>query len=306
MGERRSRTSSNGVKGSAVSTHYHKEGKVSVVAEGYLAPSEITKYTIVVGKQKTERRRLEVLLMAILAGMYIAMGALASSTASHAITNQGLAKLVAGVVFPIGLMFIIINGGDLFTGNCLIFVAVLDKKVTMKDFLGNLAIVFIGNFIGAMLLAWLEASGGMFRISGGLLGASTVTTAVAKVNLSFGQAFTLGVICNLFVCAGVWMTYGATDVAGKLLAAFFSILAFVISGSEHIVANMYYIPAGILAKGNPLFVEMAGANPAHLANLTWKGFFINNAIPVTIGNILGGMILGAMYHVIYQRLRHDA
>lgn len=244
-------------------------------------------------------------MMAILAGMYIAMGGLAASTASHAIANQGLAKLVAGAVFPIGLMFIIINGADLFTGNCLIFVAVLDRKVTIRDFFGNLAIVFLGNLIGAVLLAWLEASGGMFRMSNGSLGASTIATAVAKVNMSFGQAFILGVLCNLFVCAGVWLTYGATDVAGKLLAAFFSILAFVISGSEHIVANMYYIPAGIFARRNPMFVEMAGVNPAHLANLTWKGFFVNNGIPVTLGNILGGMILGAMYQVIYRRLRHD-
>jgi formate/nitrite transporter len=285
--------------------HCHREGKVDTLAKGYLTPAEITEYTVTVGIQKTQRQYLEVLIMAILAGMYIAMGGLAASTAAHAITNQGLAKLVAGAVFPIGLMFIIINGGDLFTGNCLIFVAVLDRKVTIRDFFGNLAIVFLGNLIGAVLLAWLEASGGMFRISNGLLGASTIATAVAKVNMSFGQAFILGVMCNLFVCAGVWMTYGATDVAGKLLAAFFSILAFVISSSEHIVANMYYIPAGIFAKSNPLFVEMAGVDSAHLANLTWKGFFVKNGIPVTLGNILGGMILGAMYQVIYRRLRHD-
>lgn len=271
----------------------------------YLAPAEITEYNIAVGVQKTRRRNLEVLLMAVLAGMYIAMGALASSTASHAITNQGLAKLVAGAVFPIGLMFIVINGADLFTGNCLTIVAVLDGKVKLSDFANNMAIVFLGNFLGAVPLAWIQATGGMLNMSNGLFGASTVATAVAKTNMSFGQAFLLGILCNLFVCAGVWMVCGATDVTGKLLAAFFSILAFVISGSEHIVANMYYIPAGIFARNNALFVEMAGVHADQLANLTWKGFFVNNAIPVTLGNLLGGIVIGAMYHVIYQQLHRN-
>jgi formate/nitrite transporter len=275
------------------------------LSKRYLAPAEITEYSIGVGVRKTQRRNPEVLLMAILAGMYIAMGALASSTASHAIANQGLAKLVAGTVFPIGLMFIVINGADLFTGNCLTIVAVLDGKVTPSNFAKNLAIVFLGNFIGAIPLAWIQANGGMFNMTNGLFGASTVATAVAKTNMSFGQALILGILCNLFVCAGVWMVYGATDVAGKLLAAFFSILAFVISGSEHIVANMYYVPAGIFARNNPLFVEIAEVPSAQLANLTWKGFLINNAIPVTLGNIVGGIIIGAMYHIIYRQLDRD-
>jgi len=273
------------------------------LSKRHLAPAEITEYSIAVGVQKTQRPNLEVLLMAILAGMYIAMGALASSTASHAIINQGLAKLVAGAVFPIGLMFIVINGADLFTGNCLTIVAVLDRKINLSAFARNLAIVLVGNFLGAVPLAWIEANGGMLNLSNGLFGASTVATAVAKTNIGFGQAFMLGIMCNLFVCAGVWMIYGAIDVAGKLLAAFFSILAFVVSGSEHIVANMYYIPAGIFAKHNPLFVEIAGVNADQLANLTWKGFLLNNAIPVTLGNILGGIMIGATYHIIYRQAR---
>ncbi len=282
--------------------HGHRERDAAVLTKGYLTPAEITEYTIGVGIQKTGRGNLEVLLMAILAGMYIAMGALASSTASHAITNQGLAKLVAGTVFPIGLMFVVINGGDLFTGNCLIFVAVMDKKVKLGHFAKNLAIVFLGNFLGAVALAWIEANGGMFNMTNGLLGASTIVTAVAKTNMSFGRAFILGILCNLFVCGGIWMIHGATDVPGKLLAAFFSILAFIISGGEHIVANMYYIPAGILARSNPLFVELAKVSPVQLGNLTWKGFLINNAIPVALGNILGGTLIGAMYYVIYRQL----
>ncbi|NMB45498.1 MAG: formate/nitrite transporter family protein [Firmicutes bacterium] len=265
----------------------------------------MTEYAITVGVSKIKRKNLEVLLMAILAGMYIAMGALASSTASHAITNQGVAKLVAGAVFPIGLMFIVINGADLFTGNCLTVVAVLDKQISIWDFAKNLGIVFLGNFLGSVALAWMETKGGMFGMSQGFLGASTVATAAAKTNMSFGRAFILGILCNLFVCAGVWMTYGATDVAGKILAAFFSIMAFVISGSEHVVANMYYIPAGIFARSNSVFAEMAEMSLDELAHLTWKGFFLHNAIPVTLGNIVGGVIVGAMYHMIYRQLQND-
>ncbi len=272
------------------------------MARGYLTPTEITDYTIEAAIQKTQRKNTEVLLMAILAGMYIAMGALAASTASHAVANSGLAKLVAGAVFPIGLMFVILNGADLFTGNCLSAVGVMDKKVRLGDFIKNLAIVLAGNFIGATALAWMQAHGGMFSMSDGAFGAYTVAAAVAKTNLSFGQAFILGIICNIFVCAGVWMAYAATDVTGKIFASFFSILAFVISGSEHIVANMYYIPAGIFAKSNSLYVELAGVRPTELANLTWRGFLINNAIPVTLGNIIGGVVIGAMYYTIYKRI----
>ncbi len=281
--------------------YYPLERDAHRMAKGYLTPVEITRYTIEAGIKKTQRPFKEVLPMAVLAGMYIAMGALAASTVSHGIANQGLAKLAAGAIFPIGLMFIIINGGDLFTGNCLISVALLDRKVSLRDFATNLAIVFLGNFIGAVAIAWMQAFGGMFNMSSGLFGSYTVATAVAKTNIGFGQAFALGILCNIFVCAGVWMTYGATDVAGKLLAAFFSIMAFVISGSEHIVANMYYIPAGIFAKSNSLFVEAAGVDLAQLGNLTWRGFMINNAIPVTLGNVIGGAIIGAMYYGIYRR-----
>lgn len=272
------------------------------MAKGYLTPAEITDYAIKVGVAKARRRNIKVLVLAIVAGIYIALGTLAASTASHDIANQGLAKLVAGVVFPIGLMFVVINGADLFTGNCLVFVSVLDKKIKFYEFIKNLTIVLIGNSIGAMAIAWMQANGGMFNMSDGKFGAYTISVAVAKTNINFSQAFILAVMCNIFVCAGVWMIYGATDVTGKLLASFFVIVAFVISGSEHIVANMYYIPAGIFAKSNLGFVEASGASLAELANLSWKGLFITNAIPVTLGNIVGGMIIGGFYHTIYKRL----
>mgnify|MGYP001149452992 CR=1 FL=1 len=275
------------------------------MSKGYLTPAEITDYTIKAGVTKVERKNIEVLLMAILAGMYIAMGALAASTASHAIANSGLAKLVAGAVFPIGLMFVVLNGADLFTGNCLIFMGVMDKKIRFRDFIKNLMIVLIGNSIGAIALGWMQVYGGMLNMSNGGFGAYIITTAVSKVNINFSQALVLAVMCNIFVCAGVWMVYASTDVSGKILASFFSIVAFVISGSEHIVANMYYIPAAMFAKSNAAFIELAGVTPDQLSNLTWKGFFLNNIIPVTIGNIIGGMIISAFYYIIYKKLNQS-
>ncbi len=272
------------------------------MGKGYLSPAEITDYTIKSGVTKVRRRNIEVLLMALLAGMYIAMGALTASTASHSVSNAGLAKVVAGVVFPIGLMFVVINGADLFTGNCLIYMAVLDKRIRFSEFMKNLGIVLVGNSIGAIVLAWMQANGGMFMMSDGGFGAYTIKVAAGKTNLPFGQALILAIMCNLFVCGGVWMIYGATDITGKILGSFFTVFTFVISGSEHIVANMYYIPAGIFAKSNMAFVEASGVSAAALANLSWKGLLINNAIPVTLGNIIGGMVIGAFYHTIYKGL----
>ncbi len=272
------------------------------MGKGYLSPAEITDYTIKAGIAKVGRRNIEVLLMALLAGMYIAMGALTASIASHNVANAGLAKVVAGAVFPIGLMFVVNNGSDLFTGNCLIYMAVLDKKIRFNQFMKNLAIVLLGNSIGAITLAWMQANGGMFQMSNGGFGAYTISVAVAKTNLGFSQALILAIMCNLFVCAGVWMSYSATDVTGKIFASFFTVFTFVISGSEHIVANMYYIPAGIFAKSNMAFVEASGVSAAQLANLSWKSLLVNNGIPVTLGNIIGGMIIGTFYHTIYKRL----
>lgn len=285
---------------------YHKQlGGLLKMSKGYLTPAEITDYTIKVGVTKVERKNIEVLLMAVLAGMYVAMGALAASTASHDIANKGLAKLVAGVVFPIGLMFVVLNGADLFTGNCLIFMGVMDKKVRFRDFIKNLTIVLIGNSIGAMTLAWMQVYGGMLNMSNGGFGAYIITTAVFKVNINFTQALVLAIMCNIFVCAGVWMIYSSTDVSGKILASFFSIVAFVISGSEHIVANMYYIPAAMLVKANTTLIELSGVTQAQLSNLTWKGFLLNNIIPVTIGNVIGGMIIALFYYTIYKKLNQS-
>lgn len=266
----------------------------------YLSPQEITNYTSDGGVNKVNRSVGLVLLMAIMAGVYISLGAFASTVAAHDIANKGIAKLVTGAVFPIGLMFVVLNGADLFTGNCLIIVSTLEKRTTWAGFARNLIIVLIGNFIGAMVMSLLVANSGILTMSDNRFGAYLIKTATSKVNLGFKEALCLSIICNIFVCAGIWMIYGAKDVTGKILAGFFSIFAFAISGAEHVVANMFYIPTALFASQvNPEFLEVAHVTADQL---TWSKFFINNIIPVTIGNIIGGLFIGCMYFIIYKKL----
>ncbi len=269
--------------------------------KNYLSPLEITEYTIEGGMNKVNRSFKIVFLMAIMAGIYVALGAFASSVAAHDITNKGVAKLVTGAVFPIGLMFVVINGADLFTGNCLIAVSCLHKRTTLMGFVKNLAIVLLGNFIGAVIIAFLVANSGLLSMSDNRFGAYVLKTAVSKTTLPFTQALCLAILCNIFVCAGIWMIYGAKDVTGKILAGFFAIFAFAISGAEHVVANMYYVPLALLTKGNVAFAEAAHLTAVQVEHLTWGSFFVNNVLPVTIGNILGGLFIGIMYFMIYKK-----
>lgn len=265
----------------------------------YLTPQEITDYTSVGGVNKVNRSTILVFMMAIMAGIYIALGGFASSVAAHGIANKGLAKLVTGAVFPVGLMFVVINGADLFTGNCLIVVSTLENKTKWSQFIKNLIIVLIGNFVGAVIIAFLVANSGSLTMSENAFGAYVIKTAVSKCNLTFIQALCLGIICNIYVCAGIWMIYAAKDISGKILAGFFSIFAFAISGAEHIVANMYYIPLALFSKGNEAFMQLAHATTDQLS---WKLFLTHNAIPVLIGNIIGGVFIGGMYFIIYKKL----
>lgn len=274
---------------------------VYIMTKNYLTPPEILQYTCEGGKQKVNREVKIVLFMGILAGIYIALGGFASSVAAHGVVDKGLSKLVAGSVFPIGLMFVVINGADLFTGNCLIAVSSFHKRTTWQEFLKNLCIVLIGNFIGAVSIAFIVANTDILSMSEYVFGGYALKTAIHKVNLSFKEAFLLGIICNLFVCGGIFMMYAAKDIAGKVLAGFFAIFAFVISGAEHVVANMYYIPIGLFSKQNSLFIEAAHLSTEQVASLTWKTFFIHNILPVTLGNLVGGLILAAIYYAIYKK-----
>lgn len=264
-----------------------------------LSPEEITTYVEEVGVKKANNKCVQTLLLGILAGVFIALGAYASSVASHGVSDPGLQKVVAGTVFPIGLILVLICGSELFTGNALLSIAWAEKKITTGQMLRNWTIVWVGNFIGAVLVAILVFSAGL--LTTGTVGGYAVKIAATKASIGFGPALASGILCNIIVCLSVWGTYASKDVMGKIFMGFFPIFAFVIAGFEHCVANMYYFSIGLLAKMNPAFVEASHVSAEKLDNLTVGGIF-NNLIPVTIGNVIGGAVcVGLVYWFIYRK-----
>lgn len=272
---------------------------------GFQTITEVIEQNIQNGIKKTNLTTKKLILLGIAAGFFIGIGAEASSLAMHGISNVGLARTVAGAVFPIGLMLIVLLGGELFTGNCLISMAVYDKKAKLKGMIRNLTIVYISNFIGAALMAWMINNCGQLNFSDGGAGAFTIKVALGKVGIDPMQAIVSGILCNVLVCLAIFMAATAKDVAGKCIAIFFPIFVFVISGFEHCVANMYYIPAGIFAAQNPLYAakatELYGITAEQLSGINF-GTMFSNLIPVTIGNIIGGMVfVGLLYWYLYRK-----
>lgn len=277
--------------------------------KNYLTPLEITEETIQTGIKKSKMTIVNMLILGILAGAFISFAAEGSNMAAFNLLAKaetyGLGKVLAGAVFGTGLMLVLIAGGELFTGNTMMIAGVLDKKVSIKAMLKNWFFVYVGNLIGSVLIAYMMNKSGLFSSGDSMLGAVTIKIAAYKVGLTFTQALFLGIMCNWLVCLAVWMAYGAKDMTGKIFAIFFPIWLFITSGFEHCVANMYYIPAGIIAKSNKSLTDaaaMLGVTPEKLEHLNWETFFTKNLIPVTLGNIIGGGILvGVVYWYVYIR-----
>lgn len=265
-----------------------------------LSPLGVTEYVEEMGYKKANNKFSQTLFLGILAGMFIALGAFGSAVASHSIQNFGVQKFIAGLVFPVGLLLVVICGAELFTGNCLLSVAVAQRRISIKDMARNLTIVFVGNFIGAIIIASLVYGAGLLDFNHGALGAYVIKAATKKANLSFSEALFSGILCNIIVSLSVWATYASKDIAGKAIMGFIPIFVFVISGFEHCVANMYYFTIALYAKGISEFVINSHMAPQKLANLNVQGV-ITNLIPVTIGNIIGGgIIVGLTYWYIYK------
>lgn len=266
------------------------------------SPGEIAQgFACTIGVNKTKGSFSFLLIMGILAGVYIAFGAQLATLVGHdvaPILGFGVAKLLSGAVFSVGLMMVVIAGAELFTGNNLIVLSVLDGKASFGSLLRNWVIVYFANFIGSLLIAYLIHYSGLLNGNGGAIGTSAVAIANAKVNLNFLQAFTRGILCNWLVCLAVWMACSSKMVIGKIFAIFFPIMAFVTSGFEHSIANMYFIPIGMLNKG------AAFAQGMDLANLNMNGLLVTNLIPVTLGNIVGGaFFVGTLYHLALNRVK---
>ena len=263
-------------------------------------PAEILAYISDLGCTKVQRKFSAALILAFLAGAFISFSAQgANMMAYNLLANSdtyGLGRALAGATFGTGLMLVLLAGGELVTGNTLIIISVLDRRVKVRRMLLNWLLIYIGNLAGALFIAWMVYQSGLFDSSGGLLGGMTIKIAVYKTSLPFHSAFFLGFMCNWLVCLAVWVSSGAGDTAGKILAILCIVGLFVMSGFEHSIANMYYIPAGIFAKQNPLWLGKAAVSTAQLDGLNWISLFTKNLIPVTLGNIVGGAgMVGVLY-----------
>ena len=282
---------------------YEVEKRRTIMEKRYLIPKEIVEGNINEGVKKANLPIYKVILLGILAGAFIALGAQASNLATHAMTNPGLAKTVAGTIFPVGLMMIVVVGGQLFTGNCLIFMGVLDKKVSIGKMLLNWTLIWFSNMVGGIIISFLVYQSGQFDFNSSSLAAYTIKVAYGKLHLTPVQAICSGILCNVIVCIAILMAGAAKDIAGKCIAVFFPIFAFVVSGFEHCVANMYYIVAGIFASGNPAYVEKAkelySFTDSQISSINVGNMFVDNLIPVTLGNIIGGAVfVGAVFYIV--------
>nr|NJM01904.1 response regulator [Desulfobacula sp.] len=254
-----------------------------------------------VGVAKANSPWMSLFVLGILAGAYIGFGGLFSASVTFdfsPVLGLGLKKLVTGAAFSIGLMLVVIAGAELFTGNSLMVSSVMIGEVTWKKVLAKWALVYAANFIGSVFLALLFYFSGLWKAGNGLLGETAVKAAYVKVHLGWMEAFVRAVGCNWMVCLAVWMALASRQVIGKIFAIFFPIMGFVAIGFEHCVANMYFIPAGIFLN------HWAGISPSGLdmTTLTWTSFIVNNLIPVTIGNTIGGVVfVGLGYWGAYLR-----
>lgn len=270
-----------------------------------LLPSAIAKKATLVGAQKCCLAFWPLLTLAMLAGAFIAFGAIFSTTVSAGtagILPFGIVRLLNGLVFCVGLILVVIGGAELFTGNTLISMAWASGSVSTRQVFRNWSVVYAGNLFGALGTAWLVYLSGQYTFGGGSVGLTALEIARAKTSLGFIPAIALGILCNALVCLAVWLCLGAHSTADKILAIIFPISTFVAAGFEHSVANMYFIPIGLLIKMDTAFLSLIGKNTADYAALTWTNFFTVNLLPVTIGNLIGGVLLvGFVYWFIYLR-----
>ena len=249
------------------------------------SPAEIASQYIETGRKKAETPFGRMFLLAFLAGMYIAIAGVAAT-----ICNNSFSKLVGSLVFPAGLAMILVAGAELFTGDCLMIISCVEKKISAGKLAVSLLTVYLGNFAGSLFVTAMAVCGG--TLDG--CAEAVVATASAKVGMSFSAAFIRGVMCNIIVCVAVWMAFAAKTASGKIICSYMPIMVFVMCGFEHCVANMFYIPAGILE---------AARNGLEAGTLGIGSMFTGNLIPVTAGNIVGGFLVAMIYWCIYLKGR---
>lgn len=266
-----------------------------------LLPADIARKAELIGAQKTQLPAIKLFTLAILGGAFIALGAMFATTVlagANGVIPFGVARLLAGLVFSLGLILIVLGGAELFTGNALMVMALASRKVGVAAIARAWSIVYLGNFIGAVGMAVLVFLAGQHHLGDGVVGRTALAIAHDKMALGFAEAFFRGILCNLLVCLAVWLALGAHSTTDKVLAVIFPVSAFVVAGFEHSVANMYLVPFGMLieaSSGAQAWLP-AGASPMRLPD-----FFLG-LIPVTLGNIVGGgFLVGGIYWFVYLR-----
>jgi formate transporter FocA len=271
-----------------------------------LMPPEMAGKAENVGVNKAHLNSFRMFALSVLAGAFIALGAVFSTTATTggSALPFGVTRVLAGATFSLGLILVVVAGAELFTGNNLIIMAWAGRRVTTMELLRNWVIVYIGNFVGSVLTAYMMFLSKQYTMSGGALGLNALTIANSKSGLEFVQALVLGIFCNALVCLAVWLCMSARSTTDRVLAIVPPITAFVAAGFEHSIANMYFIPVALFIKSGASaeYWTQIGKTAADFPNLTWGNFFIANLLPVTIGNIIGGAVMLPMvYWSIYLR-----
>jgi len=275
-----------------------------------LAPPEMADKAELVGVRKAHMALENMFVLAGAAGLFVALGAVFATTVTAGMGDvpYGFAKALSGVAFSLGLVLVVVAGAELFTGNNLIVMAWANGEIGTGLVVRNWAIVYVGNFVGALLTVAIMLIAKQYLFGSGAVGLAALNIAEGKSDLGFTQAIALGVLCNALVCLAIWLSFSCRSVVDRILAIVFPITAFVAAGFEHCVANMYFIPMGLLIKlqaPDSFWVEI-GRTPADYPNLTLGNFLAGNLLPVTIGNILGGSLLvGAVYWFVYHRTRSE-
>lgn len=246
-----------------------------------------------IGSVKSKMSISKMFILSVMAGMFIALSVIASSVSVVSVTSPSITRLMIALVFPVGLAMVIFNGTELFTGNTLMIISVLNQRITWRRMLRNWVVVYLGNFTGSLFVTGLSTVSGVYEMFDNGLARTTLSTAVAKCNLTVQEAVVKAIFCNILVCSAVLLTMMAKSIQGKLVALYIPVMVFVICGFEHSIADMGYIGGG-------LFIEMKyGALGVDAAGLTWFNFLFRNLLPVTIGNIIGGCSIGVAYWYVH-------
>lgn len=276
--------------------------------ESLYTQPQVIRRIIQAGQNRVGMSVLNYILLGMMAGGAISFGAAASSVAAHNIADFGISRLVTGLVFPVGLMMIVLVGGELFTGDCLMVMGVWDKKYSFGSMFRTLMIILLSNLAGSLLFAFMISYSGIFSYSDSALGAYMIKIAYGKCTISPVRAFCSGILCNILVCSAVLIANSAKDVIGRIAGIFFPIMAFVVGGWEHSIANMFYIPAGMFAALNKDYISKAESlyslGEKQIGDVVSVVGFVFNIIPVILGNVVGAMVFVALpLHIVNRKAR---